>query len=284
MGSGRSPMYTRQQLDAGTCSHADGKPAATPAATRWSRSVVLVVQTTCSRRLLVATATDVLQVTVTCSLASPETRYAFVPFSRTSYATVAPILTDVAAGTMPMRMLPAYGSSTLRAAPRGGAAAGWWGLVRAGGERRGQREQREAGTTWLHVHHLRWGETWGLGGALAGSEEYPTVYAFRGPGARHGSTAGTAGTTTGTAGSGVPPAAPGSGFGSVAHETTVCNGVEPRQTAAGSRPFGPKSLTRRQDPHPARLRLATLPRAGGGLPVLGFVVLPLSPCGRGGRG
>src|ERR1041384_3021946 len=76
MGSGRSPMYTRQQLEAGTWSHAEGKaaaapcawaprqgggggrsphgeekPPAPPAATRWSRSVVLVVHTTCSRRL-----------------------------------------------------------------------------------------------------------------------------------------------------------------------------------------------------------------------------------------
>ena len=42
----------------------------------------------------------------------------------------------------------------------------------------------------------------------------------------------------------MPPAAPGSGFGSVTHDKTVRNGVEPRQTAAGSRPFGPKSLTR----------------------------------------
>ena len=115
-GSGRSPTYTRQQPDAGTCSHADGKPAATPAATRWSRSVVLVVQTTWSRRLLVATGTDALHVTVTCSLARPDTRYALVPFSRTSYATVPPILTDAAAGTTPMRILPLYASSTLRCA------------------------------------------------------------------------------------------------------------------------------------------------------------------------
>ena len=52
------------------------------------------------------------------------------------------------------------------------------------------------------------------------------------------------------------PAAPGSGFGSVTHDTTVRNGVETRQTAAGSRPFGPKSLTRVSSasggPHPAR--------------------------------
>src|ERR1041384_3152690 len=85
MGSGRSPMYTRQQLDADTNSQAEGKPAATPAATRESRSVVLVVHTTCSRRLLVATGYPVLKVTVTCSFASPETRYALEVFSRTSY-------------------------------------------------------------------------------------------------------------------------------------------------------------------------------------------------------
>jgi hypothetical protein len=84
MGSGRSPMYTRQQLEADTYSHADGKPAATPAATRWSRSAAVAVQTTWRRRLLVATATDGLHVTVTCSLARPETRYALLPFSRTS--------------------------------------------------------------------------------------------------------------------------------------------------------------------------------------------------------
>ena len=35
--------------------------------------------------------------------------------------------------------------------------------------------------------------------------------------------------TTNDSGSGVPPAAPGSGFGSVTHETTVRNGVEPRR-------------------------------------------------------
>ncbi len=41
-------------------------------------------------------------------------------------------------------------------------------------------------------------------------------------------------------GSGVPPAAPGSGFGSVAHDTTVCNGVEPRrkQPPPGLAPSG----------------------------------------------
>jgi hypothetical protein len=41
-----------------------------------------------------------------------------------------------------------------------------------------------------------------------------------------------------------PRLAPGSGFGSVGEQTTLANGVEPRQTAAGSRPSGPKSLTR----------------------------------------
>jgi hypothetical protein len=35
--------------------------------------------------------------------------------------------------------------------------------------------------------------------------------------------------TTKGLGSGVPPAAPGSGFGSVTHDTTVRNGVEPRR-------------------------------------------------------
>src|SRR3712207_6773225 len=106
MGSGRSPMYTRQQLAVDTYSHAEGKPALVPACTRWSRSAVLVVQTTCSRRLLVATATAQFQVTVTCSFARPETRYAPDPFSRTSYPTVAPIFTDEAAGTMPTRIFP----------------------------------------------------------------------------------------------------------------------------------------------------------------------------------
>src|SRR5687768_12718423 len=49
-----------------------------------------------------------------------------------------------------------------------------------------------------------------------------------------------------TAGSGVPPAGAGRsvGFGSVTHDKTVRNGVEPAQTAARSRPFGPESLTR----------------------------------------
>jgi len=41
-----------------------------------------------------------------------------------------------------------------------------------------------------------------------------------------------------------PRLAPGSGFGSVMHDKTVRNGVEPAQTAARSRPSGPKSLTR----------------------------------------
>jgi outer membrane receptor protein involved in Fe transport len=46
-----------------------------------------------------------------------------------------------------------------------------------------------------------------------------------------------------TAGFGRAPAGAGSGCGSVEQQTTLLNGVEPRQTAAGSRPFGPASLT-----------------------------------------
>jgi hypothetical protein len=45
-------------------------------------------------------------------------------------------------------------------------------------------------------------------------------------------------------GSGVPPAAPGSGCGSVTQQTTLRNGGEPRQTAGGSRRFALASLTR----------------------------------------
>src|ERR1043165_6975751 len=115
-------MYTRQHDAVDTYSHALGKPALVPACTRWSRSDVLVVQTTCSRRLLVATAWDQLKVTVTCSLATPLSRYVLVPFSRTSYPTVAPIFTDAAPGMMPMRMRPAYGSTACRACTRGGVA------------------------------------------------------------------------------------------------------------------------------------------------------------------
>ncbi len=52
-----------------------------------------------------------------------------------------------------------------------------------------------------------------------------------------------------TDGLGVPPAAPGSGFGSVGEQTTLANGVEtPTILLLGSRPFGPKSLTRGSAP------------------------------------
>ena len=66
-----------------------------------------------------------------------------------------------------------------------------------------------------------------------------------------------------TAGSRVPPAAPGSGCGSVADDTTVRNGVEPRQTAAGSRPFGPASLTRGSELASAEVRRCRAVGASG---------------------
>ncbi len=69
-----------------------------------------------------------------------------------------------------------------------------------------------------------------------------------------------------TAGLGVPPAAPGSGCGSVTHDKTVRNGGEPRDTACGVSPL------RARIPH-AGLALAP---AGGPLP-------GPSPASRGGE-
>ncbi len=105
MGSGRPPTYTRQHAEAETYSAAVGKPAAVPFASRWSRSAVLPVHVTWSRRLVTETGT-VSHVTVTCSPAVPVRRSTFVPFSRTSNVPVAPTFTDAADGTTPMRMLP----------------------------------------------------------------------------------------------------------------------------------------------------------------------------------
>ena len=58
-----------------------------------------------------------------------------------------------------------------------------------------------------------------------------------------------------------PRLAPGSGCGSVADDTAVCNGVEPAQTAARSRPFGPTSLTRVRSASSAQSRSRSQPAA-----------------------